>query len=136
MACPSNVTRAVHMCCGYPDVLDNEHYHKADPDVYLRLAEQIEDSSIQAISFEDAHRYNDLTLLERFHNTSVIFGAIAIARTRIEPVEEIVARLEAALEHIDAERLIVAPDCGLGMLGRERALAKLANMVAAARAVG
>ncbi len=133
---PDHVTRAVHMCCGYPDVLDNEHYHKADHDAYLRLANEIEDSSIQAISFEDAHRYNDLTLLEHFKTTKVIFGAIAIARSRIEPVEEIVARLEAALQHIDAHRLIVAPDCGLGMLGRERTLAKLANMVAAAHLVG
>lgn len=133
---PDHVTCAVHMCCGYPDVVDNEDYHKADRMVYLRLADHIEQSSIQAISLEDAHRYNDLSVLEHFKTTKVIFGSIAIARSRIEPVEEIVARLKAALEHIDAERLIVAPDCGLGMLDRKTVLAKLTNMVAAARALG
>ena len=37
-----------------------------------------------------------------------------------------------ALRHIDKERLIAAPDCGLGLLGRERTLAKLKNLRAAA----
>ena len=75
-------------------------------------------------------------LLERFQATKVILGVIAIARTRIEPVDEIAVRLEDALEHIDASRLIAAPDCGLGMLDRATIRAKLTNMVAAARSVG
>jgi len=41
-------------------------------------------------------------------------------------------RLSAALEHIDKERLIAAPDCGLGLLGRDLALTKLSNMCKAA----
>ena len=85
------------------------------------------------ISLEDAHRHNDLKLLEHFRNTTVIFGAIAIAKSHVETVDEIVARLEQALEHIDKERLIAAPDCGLGLLGRNLAVAKLQNMCAAAR---
>ena len=36
----------------------------------------------------------------------------------------------------DAERLIAAPDCGLTMLGRDTARAKLANLAAAAKTVG
>ena len=44
-------------------------------------------------------------------------------------------RLQAALKHIDADRLIAAPDCGLGFLDRELALAKLTNMVSAAKSV-
>jgi len=38
----------------------------------------------------------------------------------------------AALEHIDRGRLIAAPDCGLAMLGRELAMAKLNNLHQAA----
>ena len=38
---------------------------------------------------------------------------MAIAKSRVEPVEEIRERLQAALQHIDAERLLAAPDCGL-----------------------
>ena len=40
-----------------------------------------------------------------------------------------------ALKHIDADRLIAAPDCGLGFLDRKLALAKLTNMVSAAKSV-
>ncbi len=89
-----------------------------------------------AISIEDAHRHNDLSLLENFQSTSVILGVIAIAKSRIEPVEEIRARLSTALEHIDADRLIAAPDCGLGILGRDLALKKLRNLGEAAHAMG
>lgn len=132
---PDQVVRAVHMCCGYPDYLDQEDFQKADRMAYFTLADAIEDSTIQAISLEDAHRHNDLSLLEHFKTTNVMLGVIAIARSRVEPVDEIAARLEAALDHIDAGRLIVAPDCGLGMLDRITTLAKLTNMVTAARAV-
>ena len=68
---------------------------------------------------------------DRLDNT-VIFGTVAIAKSRVEPVEEIRARLAAALAHIDAARLIAAPDCGLGLLGRDLALAKLRNLAEAA----
>ena len=133
--CPDHIQRTVHMCCGYPDRIDNEDYSKADPDAYLRLADAIEQSTIDAVSFEDAHRHNDLSLLERLPTTKVIFGVIAIARSRVEPVDEIRERLQAALAHIDAERLIAAPDCGLGILGRDLAMAKLKNMSEAAHSL-
>ena len=130
--CPDTVVRTAHMCCGYPDRLDNPDYPKASQDAYLKIADAVEQSSINAVSIEDAHRYNDLSLLEHFETTSVIFGAVAIAKSRVEPVEEIRERLLAALQHIDASRLLAAPDCGLGLLSREQAQAKLANLCAAA----
>ena len=99
------------------------------------LAEAVDRSCIDQVSIEDAHRHNDLSLLERFPNSTVIFGTVAIARSRVELVEEIRARLREALQHIDAERLIAAPDCGLGYLGRERALAKLRNLCQAAKSL-
>ena len=133
---PPSVTRSMHMCCGYPDMLDNEAYPKADPNAYFSLAPTLDESSIQAVSIEDAHRHNDLSLLEHFTNTQVIFGVIAIARSRVEPVEEISSRLSQALEHIDAQRLIAAPDCGLGLLDRETAIAKMSNLATAAHALG
>jgi 5-methyltetrahydropteroyltriglutamate--homocysteine methyltransferase len=133
---PDNVNRAVHICCGYPDSLDQKNFQKADHMAYTRLSAAIEASCIQVISLEDAHRHNDLSLLEIFRSTKVMLGVIAIASSRVETVEEITARLQEALEHIDADRLIVAPDCGLGFLNRELALAKLTNMVTAAKSVG
>ena len=134
--CPDHVVRTVHMCCGYPDRLDHPDYPKAPLEAYRQLARAIDDSCIQAISIEDAHRSNDLTLLDLIERTTVIFGAVAIAKSRVESVEEVRAGLLEALEHIDADRLIAAPDCGLGLLGRDLARAKLNNLCAAARSIG
>ena len=132
---PAGVTRTMHMCCGYPDKLDETDYVKADPEVYRRLAGALEASIVDAVSIEDAHRHNDLSLLDTFSRTTVILGVVEIASSRVETVDEIVARLRAALDHIDADRLVAAPDCGLIMLGSELARAKLARLVDAARAV-
>lgn len=132
---PEGVTRTMHMCCGYPDKLDETDYVKADPGVYLRLADAVEASIVDAVSIEDAHRHNDLALLERFRTTTVILGVVEVASSRIETVEEIGERLRRALEHIDAHRLMAAPDCGLIMLGSERTRAKLANLAQAAHSL-
>jgi 5-methyltetrahydropteroyltriglutamate--homocysteine methyltransferase len=132
---PAGVTKVMHMCCGYPNHLDQEDYVKADPQAYFDLARAVDESLVDAVSIEDAHRHNDLSLLDLFQNTTVIFGVIAIARSRVETVEEVRARLEAALEHLPAERLVAAPDCGLGHLGRDLAMKKLRVLSEAAKSV-
>lgn len=132
---PEGVTRAVHVCCGYPARLDMEDYPKADPQVYLDLAPALDAAPVDAVSIEDAHRPNDLSLLERFGRTTVMLGLVDIAQSRVETADEIAERLQAALGHIDRERLMAAPDCGLTMLTRELARAKLTALVAGARAV-
>ena len=132
---PENVVRTTHMCCGYPNALDVDDYMKADPQAYFMIADAIDSAAIDAVSIEDAHRHNDLKLLEHFKKTSVILGVIAIAKSRVESVDEIRERLEQALEHIDAARLIAAPDCGLGLLGRDLAIQKLKQLCKAARSI-
>ena len=132
--CPPQVVRTLHMCCGYPDRLDNHDYPKADLQSYPTLAGAIDESSVMAVSLEDAHRHNDLALLEQFERTTVILGVVAVARSEVESVEQIRARLDRALEHIVPSRLIAAPDCGLGLLGRDLARAKLGRLCEAARA--
>jgi 5-methyltetrahydropteroyltriglutamate--homocysteine methyltransferase len=131
------VIKTVHICCGYPSGLDVPDYPKAPKTSYLDLAEALDQSEIEAVSLEDAHRHNDLaTLLACFRDTIVTLGCVDVTRSAIEPVGEIADRLRQALAHIEAERLWVAPDCGLGLCGRELALAKLRNMCEAARTVG
>ena len=132
---PTELNRVVHMCCGYPNALDSEEYMKADAKSYFEIADAIEQSSIDQVSIEDAHRHNDLSLLEHFKKTKVILGVIAIAKSRIETVEEVRARLITALDHIDADRLIAAPDCGLGFMTRELAISKLKVLSEAAKSV-
>ena len=132
---PSEVTRVVHMCCGYPNALDSEDYKKADKDAYFQIADAIEDSCIEEVSIEDAHRHNELSLLEKFRNTSVIFGAVKIASSRVETVDEVRERLTKALEHIDKNRLIAGPDCGLGFFTRDLAISKMKVLSEAARSL-
>ena len=132
---PEHVQRIVHMCCGYPSALDLTDYPKADPQAYFRIANAMDDASIDAVSLEDAHRHNDLGLLERYTRTTVLLGVVDVSRSRAEPVDEIALRLGEALEHIDPRRLVAAPDCGLGLLGRGLAVEKLSNMCAAVRGV-
>ena len=132
---PSEVKRTIHICCGYPDRLDSDNYQKAPSQNYFRLAPALDETALNVISIEDAHRPNDLSLLELFRHQTIILGVIGIARSHIESVEEIVSRLRKALNHIDKERLMAAPDCGLGILSSRQVKAKLANMVKAAQLV-
>jgi 5-methyltetrahydropteroyltriglutamate--homocysteine methyltransferase len=44
-------------------------------------------------------------------------------------------RIRRALRHVPAERIVVAPDCGLKYLPREVAFGKIAAMVEGARIV-
>jgi len=132
---PAGVTKVMHMCCGYPNRLDQEDYVKADPGAYFELAEAVDASAVDAVSIEDAHRPNDLSLLDLFQNTTVIFGVIAIARSRVETVEDVRERLQAALKHLPPERLMAAPDCGLGHLGRDLAMKKLKVLSEAAKSI-
>jgi 5-methyltetrahydropteroyltriglutamate--homocysteine methyltransferase len=133
---PKTTERVVHICCGYPDKLDpDEDYPKAPREAYLDLATVLQDVGVDAVSIEDAHRQNDLSLLERFTRTKVVFGVIAIAKSEIEEVEVVRERLRQALGHIDTHRLIAAPDCGLGLLGRELAKRKLRVLTEAAHSL-
>ncbi len=134
--CPAEVTRTVHMCCGYPDRIDVEDYPKAPLDSYWKIAKTLDESSVMAVSLEDAHRHNDLKLLEEFSNTTVLLGVVAIAKSQIESAEEIRSRLKQALEHIEPSRLMAAPDCGLGILGRDLSLKKLRELSEAAHSLG
>jgi len=132
---PKSVTRIVHMCCGYPDHLDDDDYKKADPNSYRQLSKAVDMAAFDQVSIEDKHCCNNLDLLDKFQSKTVIFGAVAIASSRVETVEEVVARLKAALDHIDRDRLVVAPDCGLGLLPADLAEEKLRIMCQAAASV-
>ena len=133
---PASVTRVAHACCGYPNHLDQEDYPKAPRESYLDLARALDRAPIDQISIEDAHRHNDLgALLPKFAQTTVILGVVAIAKSRIETTEEIVGRLKAARAYLPAEQLVAAPDCGLGYLSRDQAMAKLRALSDAAHSV-
>ena len=129
----SDVEKITHICCGYPDKIDAVDYPKAPLDSYKKIAKALDSSKIDSVSIEDAHRYNDLSLLKNYKNTKIIFGVIKIASSKIETVEEIESRINETLKFISKEQLIAAPDCGLGHLSRDLAIKKLKIMSLAAK---
>ncbi len=129
----NDVEKITHICCGYPDKLDAIDYPKAPLDSYKKIAKSLDNSIIDSVSIEDAHRYNDLGFLKNYKNTKIIFGFIKIASSKIETVEEIESRMNEVLKFISKEQLIAAPDCGLGHLKRELAMQKLKIMCLAAK---
>ena len=87
---------------------------------------------IEALSIEDCHWKNDLSLFEKFTKSKAIVGLVDISVSRIEPMDEIAARISQIRAVLPDDRIIGAPDCGLGFLGRELTLIKLGNLCAAA----
>ena len=65
----------------------------------------------------------------------VAVGVIDVKSTYLETPEDVEERIRACLEHVPAERLAVAPDCGLSQTARWAARAKLESMVEGARRV-
>ena len=127
------VEKITHICCGYPDKLDAINYPKAPLNSYHQIASLLNQSIIDTVSLEDAHCYNDLTLLEKFSDTKIILGLIKVASSKLETIEEINSRLKKAIKYIKKENLIAAPDCGLGHLPRNLAKEKLKIMVNAVK---
>jgi 5-methyltetrahydropteroyltriglutamate--homocysteine methyltransferase len=64
-----------------------------------------------------------------------MLGVIDLGSAEIETTAVVADRIRAALEHIEPERLVVAPDCGMKYLPRERAFAKLCSLAQGAALV-
>jgi 5-methyltetrahydropteroyltriglutamate--homocysteine methyltransferase len=58
-----------------------------------------------------------------------------LGASEVETRDVVATRIRRALEVVPFERLVVAPDCGMKYLPRERAFRKLAAMVAGASLV-
>jgi 5-methyltetrahydropteroyltriglutamate--homocysteine methyltransferase len=53
----------------------------------------------------------------------------------VETPDTVAARIRRALPHVGAERIVVAPDCGLKYLPRDVAYGKMCAMVEGAKIV-
>jgi 5-methyltetrahydropteroyltriglutamate--homocysteine methyltransferase len=63
------------------------------------------------------------------------FGCVDSTTDAVETIAEIKKRIETGVEAFGARTLLIDPDCGMRMLTREAASAKLKNMVEAAKEV-
>lgn len=121
-------TVALHICFGYGSIVREKR------SAYRFLAE-LEDTPVTQVSLEAAQPNLDLTQLRMLPSKTIALGVLDLSDDRIETPEEVARRIERALEHVPADRLIVAPDCGLKYLHREVAVGKLRAMVAGAQLV-
>jgi 5-methyltetrahydropteroyltriglutamate--homocysteine methyltransferase len=118
----------IHMCFGYAYVV------KDKPSGYSFLPE-LENCHAAQISIEAAQPRLDLGILATLPSKSLMVGVIDLGDSAIETPDIVAARIHAALDHVDAERLVIAPDCGMKYLTRDVAFAKLSAMVEGARQV-
>ncbi len=113
---------ALHVCFGYGK-------HVADkPDGYAFL-EELNACSVEEVSLECAQPRLKMGLLSALPDKRVHVGVLDLRDTEIESPEVVADRIGAALEVIPAQRMIVAPDCGMKYLPRDVAYGKLRNMV-------
>jgi 5-methyltetrahydropteroyltriglutamate--homocysteine methyltransferase len=121
-------TTALHSCFGYAHMVHDR------PDGYPILAELYE-VGVDQLVIEAAQPNLDLSVLEQLPDKQIALGVVSLGDLEVEPVEVIADRIRAALRHVDADRLLIAPDCGMKYLPRDVAVGKLAAMVTATRIV-
>jgi 5-methyltetrahydropteroyltriglutamate--homocysteine methyltransferase len=121
-------TVAVHLCFGYAAVVQDK------PQGYSFLAE-LEGSKAQQISIEAAQPRLDYAVLRGLPSKDIILGVIDLADPSVESPDTVADRIRRAVRHVQAERIVVAPDCGMKYLPRDIAFAKMSAMVEGAAIV-
>ena len=121
-------TTAIHICFGYAAVVPSK------PSSYSFLTE-LEGSVVNQVSIEAAQPRLDLAVLRDLPSKVMVVGVLDLADRSIETPKVVAARIEVALKHVPAERLAVAPDCGMKYLSRDVAFGKLKAMVEGARLI-
>jgi 5-methyltetrahydropteroyltriglutamate--homocysteine methyltransferase len=121
-------TTAIHICFGYAAIIH------ARPSGYSFLPE-LAGSPVQQISIETAQSNLDCSVLEKLPGKTIILGTLDLSDMAVETPEAVAARIRRALRYVPAERIVVAPDCGLKYLPRDVAFGKMQAMAAGAKIV-
>ena len=121
-------TTAVHLCFGYAAFV------KQRPEGYSFLPE-LENSTAAQISIETAQSELDCAVLKNLPSKQIVLGVIDLADETVESPAVVAARIRRALPYVPAEKLVIAPDCGMKYLPRDAAFGKLQAMVEGTRMV-
>jgi 5-methyltetrahydropteroyltriglutamate--homocysteine methyltransferase len=116
-----NGETAVHLCFGYAHVVHER------PQGYSFLPE-LEDCLAKQISIETAQSGINLDVLNALPSKKIILGVLDLSTDKIETPEIVADRIRRALDHVPAERILVAPDCGIKYMRRNVAFGKLKAM--------
>ena len=95
------------------------------------------DMMVDEIHIEMANReFAEIELAKTFaEKMNVAVGIIDVKNYYIETVDDVVERINKCLKYVPAEKLSVAPDCGLSQTARWASKQKLVNMVKGAKKV-
>jgi 5-methyltetrahydropteroyltriglutamate--homocysteine methyltransferase len=118
-------TTALHICFGYAAIIH------VRPSGYSFLPE-FGDTDLKQISIETAQSKLDTSVLSKLAGKTIILGVIDLHDMTVETPETVAERIRRALPHVPAEKIIVAPDCGMKYLPRDVAFGKMKAMVAGA----
>ena len=118
----------VHICFGYAALV------KDKPSGYSFLPE-LAGCTADAISIETAQPGLDCSVLETLPEKRILLGVLDLGDMNVETPETVAGRIRRALPHCPAERIVVAPDCGLKYLPRDVAFGKIKAMAAGAAIV-
>jgi 5-methyltetrahydropteroyltriglutamate--homocysteine methyltransferase len=118
----------VHLCFGYAFTV------KDKPSGYSFLPE-LDRCVARQVSIEAAQPRLDLGVLAALPTKTIVLGVLDLGDPLAEPPAVVADRIRVALRHVPAERLVLAPDCGMKYLSPELAFAKLRAMVEASRLV-
>ena len=121
-------TTAVHICFGYAAIIH------VRPEGYSFLPE-LAASPVRQVSIETAQSNLNCSVLEKLPGKTIILGVLDLSDMRVETPETVAARIRRALPQVPADRIIVAPDCGLKYLPRDIAFEKMCAMVEGAKIV-
>jgi len=121
-------TTALHLCFGYAAIIHER------PSGYSFLPE-LANTGIDQVSIETAQSNLDCSVLESLPDKTIILGVLDLSTAEIETPETVAGRIRRALPHVDAARVVVAPDCGLKYLPRDAAFGKMKAMVEGARII-
>ena len=124
------VPTVVHLCFGYAAVVPGS----TKPAGYSFLAE-LADTSAEQISIEAAQPKLDLGVLKDLSSKKIMLGVLDLGNPEIETADVVAGRIRNGLKHVAADRLVVAPDCGMKYMPRHVAFGKLKAMCDAAAAV-
>ena len=122
----------VHVCFGYAFSHALAGTSKAGG---YEFALELERSSATHVSLEAAQPGLDLAALAAIRTKTVVLGVLDLGNPTPETADTVASRLREALQHVPAERLVAAPDCGMKYLDRASALVRLRALVEGARRV-
>ncbi|MCA1455730.1 5-methyltetrahydropteroyltriglutamate--homocysteine methyltransferase [Bradyrhizobium sp. BRP22] len=124
------VPTVVHLCFGYAAVVPGS----TKPAGYSFLGE-LNDTTADQISIEAAQPKLDLGVLKELSSKKIMLGVLDLGNPEIESVDTVAGRIRNGLKLVPAERLVVAPDCGMKYMPRHVAFGKLKAMCDAAALV-